>query len=172
MEAGKVIQGRYVTGADIGLIRVLLKGNPDWNRSRLSRELCERWDWRNGKGRLKDMAARTLLLKLERGGEIRLPARHSPGRPNRRGLTMPEAMAHDRTAVDADLSQLRPLQIGRLDTGDARQPFCRRTLRNNYHFIFMCKPDSHKHLYQWVELLEAGTGIHTMKLRVKNKKKH
>ncbi len=52
--------------ADIGLIRQLLKENPGWNRSRPSRELCEQWAWRNGKGRLKDMAARTLLLKLER----------------------------------------------------------------------------------------------------------
>jgi hypothetical protein len=79
MEMGKVIQGRYVTAGDIGLIRGLLKNNPDWNRSRLSRDLCERWDWRNGKGRLKDMAARTLLLKLERLGEIRLPPRHGLG---------------------------------------------------------------------------------------------
>jgi hypothetical protein len=54
----------------------------------------------------------------------------------------------------------------------AHQPFCRRTLRNNYHFIFVCKPDSHKHLYEWVDLLEPGAGIHTVKLRVKNKKNH
>jgi hypothetical protein len=61
----EVFPGRSITAADIGLIRGLLEDTPDWNRSRLSRELCERWAWRNGKGRLKDMAARTLLLKLE-----------------------------------------------------------------------------------------------------------
>ena len=120
MEAGKVIQGRYVTEADIGLIRQLLKENPGWNRSRLSRELCEQWAWRNGKGRLKDMAARTLLLKLERLGEIQLPPRHSPGRPNRRGLVIAEARPHDRTVVEEDLSRLRPLRIERLNAGDDR----------------------------------------------------
>lgn len=52
----------------------------------------------------------------------------------------------------------------------AHQPFCRRALRNNYHFIFVCKPDSHKHLYEWVDQLESGTDIHTVKQRVKNKK--
>jgi len=134
MEAGKVIQGRCVTATDIGLIRGLLKDHPDWNRSRLSRELCERWDWRNGKGRLKDMAARTLLLKLERLGEIRLPVRHSPGRPNRRGFLMPVAMAHDTTAVDVDLSRLRPLRIERLDTGDARLPLFHYLL-HRYHYL-------------------------------------
>lgn len=53
----------------------------------------------------------------------------------------------------------------------AHQPFCRRTLLNNYHFIFVCKPKSHKHLYRWVDLLEPNEDIHTVKMRVKNKKK-
>ena len=134
MEAEKVIQGRSITSADIGLIRGLLEENPGWNRSRLSRELCERWDWRNGKGRLKDMAARTLLLKLEQLGDIRLPPRHKPGRPNRRGVAIPEAMAHDTTAVDADLSRLLPLRIEPLDTGDARLPLFHYLL-HRYHYL-------------------------------------
>ena len=53
----------------------------------------------------------------------------------------------------------------------AHQPFCRRTLSHNYHFIFVCKPDSHTYLYQWVDLLEPGMDLHTLKLRVKNKGK-
>ena len=68
MATALVMQGRQLNGADIDLIRGLLDGHPDWCRSRLSVELCERWDWRNTQGRLKDMAARTLLLKLERVG--------------------------------------------------------------------------------------------------------
>jgi hypothetical protein len=35
----------------------------------LSRELAARWDWRNGVGQLKDMAARTLLVKCNRPAE-------------------------------------------------------------------------------------------------------
>ena len=50
----------------------------------------------------------------------------------------------------------------------AHQPFCRRTLLYGYHFIFVCKPDSHTHLYQWVELLKPGTDLHTLQMRVKN----
>jgi hypothetical protein len=69
------MQGRELGAGDIALIRSLLDENPDWCRSRLSVELCARWDWRNALGRPKDMAARTLLLKLERAGHIRLPAR-------------------------------------------------------------------------------------------------
>ena len=70
-----VIQGRKLSTEDIGLIQGLLARHRDWGRTRLSEELCCLWDWRNAQGRIKDMAARTLLLKLERAGHIRLPKR-------------------------------------------------------------------------------------------------
>jgi hypothetical protein len=52
----------------------------------------------------------------------------------------------------------------------AHQPFCRRALLHNYHFIFVCKPNSHTYLHDWLERLEAGTDIHTVKQRIKNRK--
>ena len=76
-----VVQGRELSAEDIGQMQRLLGEHPDWGRSRLSQELCRRWDWRNANGRLKDMAARTLLLKLERSGHIQLPVRQRPS-PN------------------------------------------------------------------------------------------
>ena len=54
-------------------LRALIAQHPDWHRTALSRHLCELWNWRNGAGRLKDMAARTLLLKLHARGLIELP---------------------------------------------------------------------------------------------------
>lgn len=51
----------------------------------------------------------------------------------------------------------------------AHQPFCRRVLLQRYHFIFTCKPDSHTHLYSWVNLLEPDRELHTLTRRVKNK---
>jgi len=72
------MQGRAVSATDIGLIRSLLVEQPAWGRTRLSVELCRRWNWRNAPGRPKDMADRTLRLKLERAGHIRLPPRQRP----------------------------------------------------------------------------------------------
>lgn len=51
----------------------------------------------------------------------------------------------------------------------AHQPFCRQALLHNFHFLFTCKPASHAHLSQWVEALEPGRALHTLKLRVKGK---
>jgi hypothetical protein len=72
MASVMVMQGRRITGEDLDWIRGLLVSNPGWNRTRLSRELCARWNWHNAKGHPKDMAARTLLLKGHplRGGYL------------------------------------------------------------------------------------------------------
>ena len=90
MMVGMVMQGRAVSGTDIGLIRGLPAEHPAWGRTRLSEELCRRWDWRNAQGRPKDMAARTLLLEVtEHQGEVKTCA---CGRVNRFAFP-PEAAA-------------------------------------------------------------------------------
>src|SRR5438094_324144 len=70
-----LVQGRQVTESNLQEIRELLAAHPAWSRRRLSEALCEQWNWCNGAGLRKDMAARTLLLKLHQRGLIALPAR-------------------------------------------------------------------------------------------------
>jgi hypothetical protein len=48
----------------------------------------------------------------------------------------------------------------------SRQPFCRQTLLHGFHFIFVCKPDSHTTLYHWVNLLPRPQ-LGTVSQRVK-----
>jgi len=49
----------------------------------------------------------------------------------------------------------------------AHQPFCRRTLLHGFHFLFTCKPESHSTLCQWICLLQPGSDLGSLKLRVK-----
>ena len=49
----------------------------------------------------------------------------------------------------------------------AHQPFCRRALLHRCHFLFVCKPESHATLYQWVNLLRPGPDLGTLQLRLK-----
>jgi hypothetical protein len=37
----------------------------------------------------------------------------------------------------------------------AHQPFCQLVLKDNLNFIFVCKPDSHQKLYEWLDFLQA-----------------
>ncbi len=75
MNEALVVQGQQLESADILQIRGLIAEHPNWSRRRLSEALCAEWGWRNGSGRIKDMAARSLLVKLDMRGLIALPAR-------------------------------------------------------------------------------------------------
>jgi hypothetical protein len=110
MAQGMVIQGRKITDGEIALIRDLMAQHRDWGRTRLSEELCRRWNWCNAQGRFKDMAARTLLLKLERCGFIELPARQRPSTNGFRNRHVPVA-DHVREPIRGSLSDLRPLTL-------------------------------------------------------------
>ncbi len=70
-----IIQGREVSSKDVEFIREMIKVNPSWGRTRLSKELVLLWNWRAANGQLKNMACRTFLLKLERRGYLTLPPR-------------------------------------------------------------------------------------------------
>jgi len=110
MAQSMVIQGRRITTNEIALIRDLMAEQRDWGRTRLSEELCRRWNWRNAQGRIKDMAARTLLLKLERRGCIELPPRQRPSSNQFRNRRVPlvEPAAEP---IRVSLSELRPLSL-------------------------------------------------------------
>jgi hypothetical protein len=78
-EEGLLIQGRKIFSKDIEQIKKLLAEHPDWSQWKISRELCREWNWENDKGRIKDIACRSLLRKLEIRKYITLPPRrHKP----------------------------------------------------------------------------------------------
>ncbi len=54
----------------------------------------------------------------------------------------------------------------------AHQPFCRRILLHDGHFIFTCKPDSHTYLTEWIGLLEQSKDLRTVTIRVKDARGH
>lgn len=73
MEARLSYRGRIVTDADIAFIRKLIAENPAASRWRLSRKLCQAWNWTQPNGTLRDMLCRSLMLRLHRAGHIELP---------------------------------------------------------------------------------------------------
>jgi len=102
------IQGRLLTETEVDEIRILLSDNPLWNRSRLSRELCELWNWRRPDGQLKDMACRELLRKLESRFLIKLPPRRRPG-PGRPPVI--ESVAVDKKPISCSFSDIKPVKV-------------------------------------------------------------
>jgi len=109
MKKTTVIQGRKTTNSDIELVQNLIADNPGWNRTRLSRELCRLWDWRNLRGQIKDMACRSFLLKLEQRGQITLPVRQTPGGGAfRKKITEVE---HQNDPITCELKNIAPVTV-------------------------------------------------------------
>jgi hypothetical protein len=48
------------------------------------------------------------------------------------------------------------------DDLDCNQPMCQTVLSGGYHFIFVCKPQSHQELYQWVDYLQRSGEVKTL----------
>jgi hypothetical protein len=118
MDDPLVLQGRPLPPEDLRLIRRVIADHPAWHRTRLSRTLCELWDWRTPSGRLKDMACRSLLLKLEARSLLRLPPRQRPPVNAFRHRAIP-AIPHATTPVGGPLSALAPLHVEPVGDPDA-----------------------------------------------------
>jgi len=110
MSNGMVIQGREIGEAELALIRGLMVRKPDWGRTRLSQELCELWSWRAANGLLKDMACRTLLLKLHRADVIELPPSRRPANNELRNRSVP-VVEHQTSEIECPLKDLLPLDV-------------------------------------------------------------
>ena len=106
-----MLQGRPFGPEVLAQVQALLRQKRDWSRYQLSRELARRWDWRTPQGQLKDMAARTLLLKLQGLGWIELPPPRmkSPTRSGRAPVTA--GLALDQSPVASALVEVIPLQL-------------------------------------------------------------
>lgn len=154
MDEPFVAQGRWIRAADIARIRELITENPNWSRRRLSQVLAAEWDWRNASGRLKDMAARTLLVKLNERELIALPAkRQNPC--NRMALRRTQPRLWDRRPVCCTLPNLGPLTVREISSDlAARSEFsaalaewhylgCRGTVGANLQYMVV---DARGHL--------------------------
>jgi Domain of unknown function (DUF4338) len=105
-----IVQGREVREVDLEQIRQLMAAHPEWSRWRLSRALAATWDWRNAAGQLKDMAVRSLLVKLAQRGSIPLPARRRvPTNRMRARAIAPQLW--DSRPLHAPLAELGPLEV-------------------------------------------------------------
>lgn len=136
MQLPTTLQGRPFGPEQLAQIQSLLEQNGHWSRYRLSRELAALWDWRTAGSELKDMAARTLLLKLEEQGWIRLPPRRIPS-PTRSGKPRATTdLALQPVTLECSLDELTPLRL--LEVSSSGQRSLRAELEaclDRYHYL-------------------------------------
>lgn len=86
MERSVTILKREIGAIELAQINRLIETAGEHGRTYISKQLCQLWDWRLPNGRLRDIACRELLRRLEQRGLIQLPtprqASRKPGYHN------------------------------------------------------------------------------------------
>lgn len=90
MERSLTILNREIGSIELAQIKELIEAVGERGRTYVSKQLCQQWDWRLPNGRLRDIACRDLLRRLEQRGLIQLPpplrASRRPGYKNKTSL--------------------------------------------------------------------------------------
>ena len=116
MELELTLQGRRIQRGDLAWLQSWIDENPDWSRKQIARELCRRWNWVDRRGRLKDFAARSLLLKLEGRGHVTLPTLRTQFRRVRPKPASLEPW-EEPPAWTALLPELAPVRLEQVEAG-------------------------------------------------------
>jgi hypothetical protein len=104
------IRKRNITSADMEFIQNIIYHNWDKGRTQISKILCQKWNWLQLNGQLKDMACREVLLTLYRKGLISYPPGVHDGRNKKRNQSIP-FVSTDTTPLIAKLSDLEPVEL-------------------------------------------------------------
>lgn len=135
MTESLTIQGRCLNPAQLHELRQWVRANPYWSRWRLSRELATRWEWRNGAGVLKDMAARSLLVKLAQRGLLALPERRQVPTNRMRCGAVPTMESPELSEpITGALAQLEPLSLQEVSAETAARSWVREALAR-FHYL-------------------------------------
>ena len=127
------LQGRRIAAAEMTWLSGWIEQHPQWSRKRLARELCQRWRWVDGRGRLKDFAARSLLLKLEALDVVKLPPLRLYNRRPPRG--MPTWTSWEEPAAwEGSLAEISPLRLELVTPGTEAYRRWRFYL-HRYHYL-------------------------------------
>lgn len=111
-----VVQGREVDEEKVRWLSSWIGEHFHWSRRRLAGELCVRWDWRDGSGRAKDLAARSFLLKMEERGLIVLPPLRQAYRKARAGIALPTSLPREE-ALEAGFAEVGPASLEVVQAG-------------------------------------------------------
>lgn len=97
------------------------------SRRALAREACERLQWRDEKGRLREMSCRKRLLLLQRRGLVELPAARG-ARPEPHKAKPPET-----ASVEGSLAELGKVELICVTGGDSQLSALWNGLMQTHH---------------------------------------
>lgn len=131
-------RSRVVTDVDVAFIRQLIEQNPTASRRRLSRLLCEAWNWVQPNGVLCDMVCRGLMLQMYRAGIIELPPVRQVNSNTLAVRNRPQPVTVDTTELFSSLGHIQPLVF--VQVRRTKQEAIFNGLIEQYHYLGYTQP--------------------------------
>ena len=125
-----IIRNREITDQDLKFIQAVVHEYWDKGRTSISEILCQKWNWVQPSGRLKDMACRELLLTLHRKGLLDYPPPRCVPRNKKRIVKKIEA---DTSPISCNISDLEPVQVKMVRHTDLESLY--DSLVDQYHYL-------------------------------------
>lgn len=138
MEALIKYRGKTITAEDAAFIRQLIADNPGLSRWKLSKRLCEAWNWVQPNGALRDMVCRGLMLELDRAGYIKLPPRKRTMLNPLANRRNPSKIEIDQTPLRSTVKKITPLEIRQVRRTESEKLF--NSLIEQYHYLGYTQP--------------------------------
>lgn len=126
-----ILRGRRFTLAEVESIRAIIASGRCRTRTALSRDICTLLNWYQPNGRLKDMACRDALLRLDRAGLIQLPPSQSI--PRRQGPIPRTKAAEPQLPITEKAGQLQELSLQLVS--DAQHNLLFKEYMDRYHYL-------------------------------------
>jgi hypothetical protein len=103
---------RNITPQDIDQIREIIACHGDWDRQKISLQVCKEWNWRRSDGAWNRLTCRDLLQRLQQQGWIQLPhPKRKSGRRRIADVVRPEIVEEIISDVDLDDVEVRPIRL-------------------------------------------------------------
>lgn len=134
MNEAVTCQGRLIQHSDLCWLQGVIQDNPNWSRHKITKHICNQWEWCTNSGQLKTFAARSMIDKLEQRGLLELPPirvslRRSPRPPFPEGFTAPELKQ-----IEESLKELTPLSI-HIPAPNSYEDNCVGYYLNRLHYL-------------------------------------
>jgi len=126
------VRKRTITNADLESIQITVNEHWDKGRTPISKILCQKWNWIQPNGQLKDMACREVLLTLNRKGLLKLPPRQTSAHNEKRNKFIP-VVEINQTTINRNLSDLPPVELKSVRNNEHEPLY--NSLIQQYHYL-------------------------------------
>jgi len=135
--------GKEFTTEEIIQIREIIAENQHISRRELSRQVCERLNWRSANGKSKEMGCRVALLRMQRQGAIKLPPVQGrswlnflKGSKDKHSTAInAKAGKLESEAIECELPEPGEIKIIKVSNRFSKSHLTWKEMMNRYHYL-------------------------------------